>query len=199
MNPAVQNLVISLGAMQVARKIPFEDPQVLMCASNVCLAYVGSLTRSLRGFFIKKKNDTTVLKYVEPKNALNPDSGGLVVTTNRDYDLEETSKLLRAVYMGVAMMGFMHFYMKFTQPLFIQGLMGIKNLLEAKPVALYIFNKPAEGDLKRPFKQPPGLLAVSCPLYLLEYLILITFAASNPATDKASIDAAEGKPKPKEE
>jgi len=37
----------------------------------------------------------TVLKYVEPKSALNPDSGGLVVTTYRDYDLEETSKLVR--------------------------------------------------------------------------------------------------------
>jgi len=30
MNPQMQNLVISLGAMQVARKIPFEDPQVLL-------------------------------------------------------------------------------------------------------------------------------------------------------------------------
>jgi hypothetical protein len=59
--------------------------------------------------------------------------------------------------MGLAMMLFLHLYMKFTQPLFIQGLMGLKGLFEAKPVALYIFNKPAEGDLKRPFKQPPGL------------------------------------------
>ena len=59
--------------------------------------------------------------------------------------------------MGVAMMGFLHVYMNFTQPLFIQALMGIKNLFEAKPVKLYIFNKPAEGDLKRPFKAPPGL------------------------------------------
>ena len=37
-------------------------------------------------------------------------------------------------------------------------------------------------DLKRPFKQAPGL-----------------FGGSGPATDKASIDAAEGKPRPKEE
>jgi hypothetical protein len=55
------------------------------------------------------------------------------------------------------MMTFLHLYMKFTQPLFIQGLMGLKGLYEAKPVALYIFGKPAEGDLKRPFKQAPGL------------------------------------------
>ncbi|PVG04307.1 putative PHO88-involved in phosphate transport [Serendipita vermifera] len=184
MNPAIQNLVISLGAMQVARRIPFDDPQVL---NYVRAGYVISQLICIGVYLyisakIKQKNDTTVLKYVEPKNPLNPDSGGLVVTTHRDYDLEETSKLLRAVYMGMAMMIFLHLYMKFTQPLFIQGLMGLKGLYEAKPVALYIFNKPAEGDLKRPFKQPPGL-----------------FGSSNPATDKASIAAAEGKPAPKEE
>jgi hypothetical protein len=73
--------------------------------------------------------------------------------------------------MGVAMMGFLHLYMKFTQPLFIQGLMGLKGLYEAKPVALYILNKPAEGDLKRPFKQPPGLFGCMslslCPITLM--------------------------------
>jgi len=184
MNPAVQNLVISLGAMQIARRIPFDDPQVLL---YVRVGYVVSQVVCIAVYLyisakIKKKDDKTVLKYVEPKNPMSPDSGGLVVTTFRDYDLEETSKLLRAVYMGVAMMGFLHFYMQFTQPLFIQGLMAVKGLYEAKPVKLYILNQPAEGELKRPFKQPPGL-----------------FGNSNPATDKASIDAAEGKPGPKEE
>lgn len=30
--------------------------------------------------------------------------------------------------------------------------MGLKNLYDAKPVAIHLFGKPAEGDLKRPFK-----------------------------------------------
>lgn len=38
--------------------------------------------------------------------------GKLVTTTVREYDLTETSKLIRSVYMGVAMMAFMHIYMK---------------------------------------------------------------------------------------
>lgn len=58
--------------------------------------------------------------------------------------------------MGVLMMGFLHVYMKFTQPLFVQALMGIKNLVESNLFKLYILNKPAEGDLKRPFKAAPG-------------------------------------------
>jgi hypothetical protein len=105
--------------------------------------------------------------------------------------------------MGLAMMLFLHFYMKFTQPLFIQGLMGLKGLYEAKPVALYIFNKPAEGDLKRPFKQPPGIFGgKSLPIYSSTFIFMTNETrslASNPATDKASIAAAEGKPAPKEE
>lgn len=48
----------------------------------------------------------------------------------------------------------MHGYFKFTQPLFIQALMGLKGLFDAKPVAIHILNKSATGDLKRPFTTP---------------------------------------------
>lgn len=101
--------------------------------------------------------------------------GQLVTTTVRDYDLSETSKLvrrllcrswrprscnvcqLRSVYMGIAMMGFLHGYMKFTQPLFVQGIMGLKGLYEAVPVKVHLFGHKAEGDLKRPWKAGGGM------------------------------------------
>jgi hypothetical protein len=54
--------------------------------------------------------------------------------------------------MGSAMMSVMHIYLKYTQPLFIQALMGLKNLYDAKPVSIHLLGRPAEGDLKRPFK-----------------------------------------------
>jgi hypothetical protein len=50
------------------------------------------------------------------------------------------------------MMSVLHLYFKYTQPLFVQTLMGLKNLYDAKPVAIHAFGQPAEGDLKRPFK-----------------------------------------------
>lgn len=56
--------------------------------------------------------------------------------------------------MGIAMMGFMHLYLKYTQPLFIQALMGLKNLYDAKLVSIHILGKPPTGDLQRPFKTP---------------------------------------------
>jgi len=55
------------------------------------------------------------------------------------------------------MMGFLHVYLGYTQPLFIQAAMGIKNLYDAKPVAIHVLGKPAVGDLSRPFKAAPGI------------------------------------------
>ncbi|KAH9846278.1 inorganic phosphate transporter [Lenzites betulinus] len=176
MNPAVNNLVISLAAMQVARRISFEDPQVLV---YVRIAYVATQAIVLGVYYyvaqqIKKKNDLTVLKYVEP-GAMGQEKK-LVATTVREYDLGEISKLVRAVYMGVAMMAFMHLYLGYTQPLFIQALMGLKTLYDAKLVSIHLLGKPAEGDLKRPFKAG-GMFG----------------ATSDPQTDKAAIDEAEKK------
>ncbi|KAG8859355.1 hypothetical protein FRB96_004570 [Tulasnella sp. 330] len=176
MSAQMINLGVSLGAMQLARKIPFEDPQVLL---YVRVAYV-SVQLIVLGIYyyvstkIKQKNDLTVLKYVEPKTPMNPDSGGLVTTTVREYDLQETSKALKAVLMGIGMMAFMHGYLKYTQPLFIQALMGLKGVYDSNEVSIHLLGKKADGDLKRPFKQPPGI-----------------FGATGPQTDAAAIKEAE--------
>ncbi|KAK2464145.1 hypothetical protein APHAL10511_003838 [Amanita phalloides] len=176
MNSAVQNLAISLGVMQVARKIPFDNPQVLL---YVRIAYVTTQAVILAVYYyvstqIKNKNDQTVLKYVESANPMSQEPGQLVTTTVRDYDLSETSKLLRGVYIGIAMMAVMHGYFGYTQPLFIQALMGIKGLYDAKLVAIWVLGKPAEGDLARPFKAP-SMFGVQ----------------AGPQTDAASIAEAE--------
>jgi len=179
MNPQVQNLVITLGAMQVARKIPFDDPDVLL---YVRIAYVVVQLIIFAAYYytsmkIKQKNDLTTLKYVEPKSPMAQEPGALVTTTYRDYDLQQTSVLLRGAYMGVAMMAFMHLYLKYTQPLFMQALMGLKGVYDAKPIAIHILGKPAEGDLKRPFKTGGGMFG----------------ATGEPATDRAAIEEAEKK------
>ncbi|KAL0575719.1 phosphate transporter (Pho88) [Marasmius crinis-equi] len=155
MSSPVQNLMISLGAMQLARRIDFENPDTL---NYVRMGYVAVQAIILGVYYyvsviVKRKNDQTVLKYVEPASPMGGnDQPKLVTTTVRDYDLGEVSKLLRSAYISIAMMGFLHGYMKFTQPLFVQSLMGLKGLWDAKPVAIHLLGKPAEGDLKRPFK-----------------------------------------------
>lgn len=71
------------------------------------------------------------------------------------------SSMVRINGIFSAMMAFLHIYMKYTQPLFVQALMGLKNLYEAKPVAIHILGKKAEGDLKRPFKGAPSMFGGS--------------------------------------
>lgn len=61
---------------------------------------------------------------------------------------------LRTAYMGIAMMGVMHIYFKFTQPLFVQSLMTFKNVYDSKLVQIYIFGKEGKDELQRPFKSP---------------------------------------------
>jgi len=162
--------------MQIARKISFDDPEVLLYAR---IGYVSAQLVVLAAYFvcsskIKQKNDLTVLKYVEAKNPMSSDSGNLVTTTVKDYDLGEVSKGVRGVYTGLAMMTFLHLYLKYTQPLFIQAIMALKNLYDSKPIKIHILGQPAEGELKRPFKAG-GLFG----------------AASSPETDKAAVDEAE--------
>ncbi|EIM22181.1 inorganic phosphate transporter [Wallemia mellicola CBS 633.66] len=154
MNPAILNLVVSLGLMQVARKIPFEDENVLLA---VRIGYVASMAISFLVYQwiaskIRAKNDTTVLKYTEPASPMSQEEPQLITTTNRDYDLQETSKLIKGLFTSLAMMAFLHGYLKYTQPLFIQGILGVKNVFDSKPAKVWIFGNEAKGDLKRPWK-----------------------------------------------
>ena len=55
------------------------------------------------------------------------------------------------------MMTFLHLYLKYSQPLFVQAIMAFKSLYEAKEVKIHVLGQKVEGDLKRPFKSGPGL------------------------------------------
>ena len=118
----------------------------------------------------------------------------LITTTVKDYDLAETGKAMKSLFMGVAMMCFLvschsfvlvyrltkqHGYMQYTQPLFIQSIMTVKSVLESNPAKLHIWGSKAEGDLARPFKTAGGLMES------------LTGKVAGPQTDAASIKAAE--------
>lgn len=97
-------------------------------------------------------------------------------------------------------MSFMHIYLKYTQPLFIQALMGLKNLYDAKPVHIHILGKPAEGDLKRPFKVASMFGGAS--YYHVFFLELDSPSLAGPAgpqTDNASVAEAEKRATAKKE
>ncbi|GJN74023.1 inorganic phosphate transporter [Purpureocillium lilacinum] len=161
LSPQITNLVIILGMMQVSKRIPFDDPNVLMgvrglyIASNVIIALIYLYIQSA----INKKKDMTTLKYVEPAPMGSTEEGKLVTTTVHAYDIQQLRTAFRGQAMGVAMMGFMHLYMKYTNPLLIQSIIPLKSALEGNLAKIYLYGQPAVGDLKRPFKQAAGFMS----------------------------------------
>ncbi|KAI1842920.1 hypothetical protein JX265_012049 [Neoarthrinium moseri] len=179
LSPQITNLVIILGMMQVSKKIPFDDPNVLnivraiYIASNLIIAAIYLYTQ----LQINKKKDLTTLKYVEPAPMGSTEEGKLVTTTVHAYDSQQIKQLFRSQLMGVGMMAFMHLYMKYTNPLCIQSIIPLKGALESNLVKIHLYGQPASGDLKRPFKQGGGLMSG---------------LQSGPAqSDKKAVEAAE--------
>lgn len=155
MNPAIINLGVTLLMMQVAKKVPFEDERVLWgvrglyLLSNFLILSLYLYTLKL----IKKRNDYTTIKYIEPPSPLSGKTEEKFVTTTiKEYDTSQVNAAIKGMFTGVAMMAFMHLYMKYTNPLLIQSIMPLKSALEQKIVKIHVLGKPAEGELKRPFK-----------------------------------------------
>lgn len=181
MNPAVSNIVIMLVMMQVAKKLDFEDPDVLFYARA---AYITCQVLAFLVYFfvrakINAKNDLTTLKYVEPANPMSGQTEPrAIVTTVKEYDLQQVNQQIKGMFTGLAMMGFMHICMKYTNPLVMQSISSLKGALESNIVKIHLFGTPATGDLKRPFKAAPGFLEALT-------------GAGGVQTDKASVEAAE--------
>ncbi|ODM21287.1 hypothetical protein SI65_04340 [Aspergillus cristatus] len=150
----VTNMAVILVMMQLAKKIPFENPEILMMVrglyvlSNLIILSIYLFTQKK----INTKKDMTTLKYVEPAPMGSGEEPRPVTTTNMDYDKSQLRQLIKSQLMGVGMMGVMHLYFKYTNPLLIQSIIPLKSALESNLVKIHVFGKPATGDLQRPFK-----------------------------------------------
>ncbi|KAI4089209.1 MAG: hypothetical protein L6R42_001881 [Xanthoria sp. 1 TBL-2021] len=179
LNPQITNLVIILGMMQVSKKIPFDDPQVLLgvrilyIVTNIIIAGVYLYLQNK----INAKKDLTTLKYVEPAPMGSADEPKLITTTVHSYDLQQLRALWKSQLMGVGMMGVMHLYFKYTNPLLIQSIIPLKGAFEGNLVKIHLFGNPAIGDLKRPWKAAGGLMGMG--------------GQGEPKADKKSIEQAE--------
>lgn len=155
LSPAVTNIIFMLVMMQLSRRIDLENEQNIM---YVRTAYVISVVSAYLVYqYVKQKivakNDLTKIKVVSPKNPMKPEESEKVTyMTVKDYDLDQINQAVKSIWTGVAMMGVMHFYMKFTNPLFMQCLNPIKGALEHNVTRLNVWGAKAEGDLQRPFK-----------------------------------------------
>lgn len=155
MNPAISNLLLMLVMMQVSKRLDWENPDTVL---YVRILYVSTTVTTLLIYLyarykITKKNDLTTLKYLEEPNKLQGETEQkLVTTTVKEYDLTQINSSIKSVFTGLAMTGFMHLYMKYTNPLLMQSLSPLKGALEANIVKIHLFGAKPVGDLARPFK-----------------------------------------------
>ena len=80
------------------------------------------------------------------------DAPPVITTTVQEYDTSQLKSSVKNTFMGIAMMGVMHLYFGYTQPLLVQSIMPIKAVLESKVVKIHLMGYDAVGDLKRPWK-----------------------------------------------
>ena len=118
----------------------------------------------------------TTLKYVEPAPMGSGDEPKLVTTTIQEYDSSQLKSALKSQLMGIGMMGVMHLYFKYTNPLVIQSIIPVKGAFEGNLVKIHIFGNAASGDLKRPWKAAGGMMGMG---------------QGEIKSDKASVEAAE--------
>jgi hypothetical protein len=120
----------------------------------------------------------TVIKYVEPAPMGSAEEPKSVTTTIYAYDTQQLRSLFKAQLMGIGMMGVMHIYFKYTNPLVIQSIIPVKGAFEGNLIKIHLFGKPASGELKRPWKTNTGLMGAMQ-------------GGGEIKTDKKSVEAAE--------
>ena len=128
------------------------------------------------GADVRVTTDMTTLKYVEPAPMGSAEEPKLITTTVHSYDLQQIRGLWKSQLMGVGMMGVMHLYFKYTNPLLIQSIIPLKGAFEGNLVKIHLFGSPAIGDLKRPWKAAGGMMGMG---------------GDGPKADKKSIEQAE--------
>lgn len=151
----ITNMVLMLVVNRMSGKLDFEDPSIVnivrgcYIASNIIIFLIYIYCR----YLINKKNDLTIIKYDAPASPFSQEAPKSVTTTVKAYDLEQVSAALKSVGQGIAMMGFMHLYMKYTNPLVLQTIMPLKSALENKLVQIHLLSRSGP-DFVRPFQTP---------------------------------------------
>jgi len=93
-----------------------------------------------------------VLKYVDAAQPFSQEQPPLITTTIQEYDTSQLKNAVKSAFLGIGMMGVMHLYFGYTQPLIAQSIMPIKNIFESKVARIHLLGNEPTGELKRPWK-----------------------------------------------
>ncbi|KAI8641507.1 inorganic phosphate transporter [Parasitella parasitica] len=162
-NP-VFNIGFLLVSMQLAKKIDWEDPEVLNYARIGYYSAQVLVVAMAYGLIalIKKKNDSTSLTYDAPKKPGQSEGAPTTITTTvKDYDVDQVKQFIQSTLTSIVIISVMHWQFKFTQPLLMQSILPVKNLLTHKEALIHLWGDAPEGNLVRPFVADNPLSALT--------------------------------------
>ncbi|KAI9344712.1 inorganic phosphate transporter [Pilaira anomala] len=183
----VNHPLFNLGAYffvyQVTRYSGLDNPENLY---SIRTFYLGSQFIIIALSFylmsvIKKKNDTTVLRYVLPGGKQwngTSTADTLIETTHMDYDIADVKKQLNQGFTNLAIIAFLHLKYGYIQPLIVQSILSFKTFFLTNEARIHFFGaKTNHGELRRPFR--------------VSGIFGIVNEKNQPKTDKGSIKRAE--------
>ncbi|KAF9895712.1 hypothetical protein BX616_008999, partial [Lobosporangium transversale] len=150
----ILNMALVMGSMQITNRLDLEDmstKQLILGSYVASQLIILSISYMIQRRILSKK-DTTVLKYLEQPKPLSSEEPKVITTTNMEYDLEQNGQAQKQAIFGLALMVFLHFQFGVIRPLVVQSILPLKNAVQSKVAQIYLFDKPAEGELKRPWK-----------------------------------------------
>ncbi|KAF2168575.1 hypothetical protein M409DRAFT_21325 [Zasmidium cellare ATCC 36951] len=156
MKPQMQNIIIMASAIVASTQIPFKDPNVLNAARTIYI-FINLIVLAILAYTrlrIAQQKDTTLLPPPPPFKPDKPNKPPTIQT----HDLHHFTSLLKSQVTSMLMVALMHLYFRLPTPLVIQSILPIKNALESNLVKIYVFGRPAVGELKRPWKDGAGFV-----------------------------------------
>jgi len=148
-------LALVLITVQVINHFQLASPDNVWYARG---AYIASQVFILTGclyvkYLIKRKNETsTTVVVTDPAKPFSSETPAERIMTVRDYDLAEIAKVIQSTFVGMAVLGFLHWKFEIIQPLLIQSVLPFKTLLSSFLFQIHVFGLPPVGKLSRPFK-----------------------------------------------
>lgn len=175
-DPLVQSPMLGMyatfGVMLLAKKIDLYNPIVVRAARSAFIAYLVLLQIFLLYVRIRAKatNDRTPVTLTNPISNLvqsqlqSPDNGNAMMknlassflsseSTILEYDLKQARSMQGGLLFNMAFMWLLHFKMEQIQPVVINTLTGLLNMLYSPLFQVYILGR----NLERPFKNPAML------------------------------------------
>ena len=161
----------TLGSLFLSSKVDLFDPKVVKIVRFLFI--LQTVLQQLFVFYVriqaKANNDRTPVQVKNPLSGMLEsqlkDTNDMVKgmassflsssSTVLEYDIKQANSLQGGVVFNLVFMWLLHFKFNQVQPLIMQIVMGIINLIYSPLFQVYVLGR----NLERPFKQPPNPMA----------------------------------------